>query len=88
VVDGERLVTVLESADLPDEVPDDSPADDLGTLAGRTVAPDADLAETRRSMLDSGRYRLAVVDEHGTFHGLLCLTHDGQGFCSGGGDRA
>lgn len=86
VLDGPRLVAVVERADLVG-VADPVAARVLGRRAGRTVAPDADLDETWTAMRADGRRRLAVVDADGTFRGLLCLKRTGSGFCTDNGVR-
>jgi predicted transcriptional regulator len=83
VCDGERLLTVIERQDLT-EASDDEPATTLGTLAGRTVGPAADLWSTWTWMRGAGVRRLAVVEE-GRFVGLLCLKRSGRGFCCDAG---
>jgi CBS domain-containing protein len=75
------LHAVVDRVDLPG-VADATPAATLGRLAGRTVAPGADLAATWADMMARGRRRLAVVDADGGLVGLLCLKRSGRGFCS------
>jgi CBS domain-containing protein len=81
VVDRGVLLAVVERPDL-ESVADATPAALVGRLAGRTVAPDADLAATWADMAAQGRRRLAVVADDGTLVGLLCLKRSGRGFCS------
>jgi CBS domain-containing protein len=81
LLDDEVLVAVAERADLAD-VPAETPATCVGRLAGRTVAPTADLTTTWAGMTAAGRRRLAVVDARGRLVGLLCLKRSGRGFCS------
>jgi CBS domain-containing protein len=81
VVEDGLLLAVVERADL-EGVPDATPAALVGSLAGRTVAPTADLASTWAGMAAEGRRRLAVVDTEGRLVGLLCLKRHGRGFCS------
>lgn len=81
VVEAGVLLAVVERADL-EGVPDATPAALVGRLAGRTVAPTADLASTWAGMAAEGRRRLAVVDTDGALLGLLCLKRHGRGFCS------
>lgn len=83
VVDGQRLLTVIE----PREVSGDGSARAMGTLQGRTIAPDADLWDTWKWMTGIGRRRLAVVDGSRCV-GLLCLKRSGRGFCCDAGIRA
>lgn len=87
VVDGGVLVAVVERPDL-DGVPDPYPAWRAGRIAGRTVAPGADLQRVWHGMRAAGRRRIAVVDEHGVLHGLLCLKRSEQGFCTDAGVAA
>ena len=75
------LLTVVSSDDLPADG-EDGLARDLGRLRERVVAPHADLDSTRVTMLDTGRRRLAVVDDTGRLLGLLCLKSHGRGFCT------
>lgn len=82
VVDGDRLLTVVERGEV--EARRDAPARAMGTLRGRTTSPEADLWETWAWMTGVGRRRLAVV-EGGRFVGLLCLKSSGQGFCCDAG---
>ncbi|TDT32551.1 CBS domain-containing protein [Naumannella halotolerans] len=84
IVDGGRLATVITRSDLHGHALTET-ADDLGTLAGWTVAPDADLEQSRQQMIATGRRRLAVVGADGKLQGLLCLKRSGQGFCSDAG---
>jgi CBS domain-containing protein len=81
VVDGERLMAVVERADLDGAAPE-SRAVDAGSLAGRVIGPDDDREGVRQSMLRNRLRRIAVVDEHGALLGLLCLKRSGTGFCS------
>jgi CBS domain-containing protein len=82
VVDGERLVAVIERADLVGAQFVDQTAAGLGCLADRTVSPSAGLPQAYRQLRDGGRRRLAVVDSRGRLVGLLCLKQRGIGFCS------
>ncbi len=77
-----RLVGTLIRADLPPEVPDDGPAIQHATLAGRTVGPDVALEDARELLVSRGQRRLAVVAEDGSLLGLLCLKRKLTGFCS------
>lgn len=80
VVDGDALVCVIDREDLGPTVADHEPASRHGTLAGRVIPLQMSLRQARQRM--GGRRRLAVVDEHGVFRGLLCLNNSGRGFCS------
>ncbi|UGQ11773.1 CBS domain-containing protein [Yinghuangia sp. ASG 101] len=81
ITDGADLVAVVERPDL-DAGPADLPARLIGRLHGRVIGPDADLEAAWRSMTDTRRRRLAVVDDRGRLLGLLCLKRSGLGFCS------
>ncbi|WP_328530973.1 hypothetical protein OG984_07560 [Nocardioides sp. NBC_00368] len=85
VVDGERLLTVIEPHEA--EAGGDGPARTMGTLRGRVVASYADLWETWAWMTAHGSRRLAVVED-GRCVGLLCLKRSGRGFCCDAGIRA
>jgi CBS-domain-containing membrane protein len=89
VADG-RLITAIERSDLVKPLPGSTPADQLGTLVGRTISPDQTLDEASAVLMGSGRRRLAVVDGSGGLLGLLCLKRDASGYCSdeGVGQRA
>ncbi|MFE6649615.1 CBS domain-containing protein [Nocardioides sp. NPDC057772] len=95
VVDGDRLLAVVEPDDLESddlesddlEAGEDGPARTMGTLLGRTVAPYADLWTIWRWMTSHGRRRMAVIED-GHCVGLLCLKRSGRGFCSDAGVRA
>lgn len=76
------LLAVVEREDVQAARPD-VPAREIGTLAGRVVGPDADLAEVWHAMRAASRRRLAVADPSTLLLlGLLCLRRTGQGFCS------
>jgi len=85
VVDDSRLLTVIEPHEV--EASGDAPARTMGTLRGRTVAPDADLWETWVWMTGNRCRRLAVVED-GRGVGLLCLKRTSRGFCCDAGIRA
>ena len=80
VVDGGRLLAVVERPDLAGEPPEVLAAS-LGRLADRTVPPDAELEPLRLRMVAAGIRRLAVVDGDRLL-GLLCLKSSGTGFCT------
>ena len=88
IVDGGRLLAVVEPLDLIGSLPTDGPAARAGHLSGRITRPDADLAATWETMAALDRRRLAVVDSHGILLGLLCLKRTGLGFCSEANVRA
>lgn len=87
VVDGGRLLTVIEPADVLDAHGDDL-ARDHGRLQGRTVSPDADLETVRDHMVEQGIRRLAVVGPDARLIGLLALKRTTRGFCSDEGIAA
>lgn len=80
IVDGSRLITVIERDDLTGRRAD-HPARTAGTTTGRVIAPDADLTNTWINMRSAGQRRLAVV-QNSLLIGLLCLKRNGLGFCS------
>jgi CBS domain-containing protein len=77
-----QLMAVVERGDLADASPPGALALRFGRLAGRTVPPEASLAETRQAMIDGGCRRAAVIDADGQLLGLLCLKASRAGFCS------
>ncbi|WP_224387209.1 CBS domain-containing protein [Pseudonocardia sp. ICBG1293] len=87
VLDGGRLLAVVDRADLAGAGPDE-PAAAVGTLHGRVARAGDDLAATWATMADAGRRRVAVVDDDGGLLGLLCLKRHGRGFCSDAGIQA
>lgn len=87
IVDGGRLVAVVERADLTG-APATATAADRGRLGDRVVVPDTGLEATRVAMLARGQRRLAVVDGRGRLLGLLCLKRTGLGFCTDADVRA
>jgi CBS domain-containing protein len=82
IVGDGRLLAVVDRSDLDTTDDDNALAVHLGGRRRRVIAPDADLAWAQQLMLTSGRRRLAVVDEAGRVHGLLCLKRTRSGFCS------
>jgi hypothetical protein len=76
------LEAVVERDDITDCQALDVAASPLGRLAGRTVAPGANLAEVHRAMIATGRRRAAVTSTDGRLLGLLCLKASQTGFCS------
>jgi hypothetical protein len=85
---GGLLLTTIERTDLAVGLPPDTPARELGTLAGRTAGPANPLGVTTAALLRGRRRRLAIVDECGQLLGLLCLQKDGAGYCSDEGVQA
>ena len=81
IVDGGRLLAVVERPDVGDAGPL-TPAWLTGRLRTRVIGPGADLATARRVMTARRQRRLAVVGHDGTLLGLLCLKRSGLGFCS------
>jgi hypothetical protein len=77
-----HLEAVVERDDVAGCQAPDAVAAPLGRLAGRTVPPEASLAEVRRAMTAAGRRRAAVTNAGGRLLGLLCLKASQQGFCS------
>jgi hypothetical protein len=82
LLDGPRLVSAVERADLAAALADEAPASLVGTLLGRAVSPAEPAAAILASMKACGRRRLAVASDDGTLFGLLCLKASGTGFCS------
>jgi CBS domain-containing protein len=76
------LEAVVERGDIAGRQAADAAAAPLGRLAGRTVPPEASLAEVRRTMTTAGRRRAAVTSAGGLLLGLLCLKASRTGFCS------
>jgi CBS domain-containing protein len=77
-----QLEAVVERDDIAGCQRPDAAAAPLGRLAGRTVPPEAGLAEVRRAMTAAGRRRAAVTSSGGHLLGLLCLKASEAGFCS------
>lgn len=88
VAENRRLVTTIERSDLAAAPLPSTPVGEIGTLAGRTVAPSYALDAATTLLLRERRRRLAVVDSTGRLLGLLCLKRDGTGYCSDEGIRA
>jgi predicted transcriptional regulator len=88
LVQGRRLVAVVERSDVLPPVCESERAAVAGRLEGRVVSPEACLADTFEAMQSSGRRRLAVIDHGGALLGLLCLKSSGRGFCSDADVRA
>ncbi|WP_166442309.1 CBS domain-containing protein [Nakamurella flava] len=88
VVDGDRLLSVVERGDLTDLDPSAGPLPvrGFGSTTGRVVDPALPLDEAR-VLLGSHRRRLAVVDG-GRLVGLLCLKRSRTGFCTDDDVRA
>ncbi len=88
VVDGDRLISVVERGDLTDLGPSAGPLPvrSFGSTTGRVVDP-ALLLDEARVLLGSHRRRLAVVDG-GRLVGLLCLKRSRTGFCTDDDVRA
>jgi hypothetical protein len=82
LVDGGRLLAVVEPGDLRPELYPGLPAWLVGRLAGRVVGPATPATHALALMRRNGRRRLAVVDREGRLQGLLCLKASGRGFCS------
>lgn len=81
LVDGGELVGTVERSDLANVVDDRVSAREIARLDGRTITPDASLADALTATQCAGRRRLAVTNG-GALLGLLCLKSNGSGFCS------
>lgn len=82
LVERGRLISAVERSDLDRPWPAYTTGSTIGTLRGRTIAPDVPLAEARRLLDLSGGRRLAVIGNDGELLGLLCLKSSRAGFCS------
>jgi CBS domain-containing protein len=82
LVDADKLIGVIERADLGAGLSDDAPARTIARLEGRTTHPTQSIPGLLHAMTRTGRRRLAVVSDDGALLGLLCLKASGQGFCS------
>jgi hypothetical protein len=82
LVGARRLVSTVERIDIPPTAPSGALAASYGTLVDRTTTPEALARNALDVMRGRGQRRLAVIDEHGSLRGLLCLKRHGQGFCS------
>lgn len=82
LADGRRLRGIIVREDLPQHLTGGEPALPFAALEGRTISSDADLEAARRTLVERGDRRLAVVDDTGALAGLLCLKRHGNGFCS------
>lgn len=84
LVDGQEFVAALESDDLPADADAETPARTIARPETETVAPDDPLADAIVRLDEIHGNRLVVLDRDGrTLRGLLCLTRDRAGFCSG-----
>lgn len=88
LVDGRTLVGAIERGDLAPELADDTPAELIAALEGRSARPGAALSTTFDAMKRAGRRRIAVTGDDATLLGLLCLKSSGVGFCSHADVRA
>jgi signal-transduction protein with cAMP-binding, CBS, and nucleotidyltransferase domain len=82
LVEGQKLVGTIERADLTSRLSGETPASTIARREGRTISPDATLAEAFITTTRTGRRRLAVTSNDSTPLGLLCLKASGLGFCS------
>jgi CBS domain len=82
-----RLITTIERHDLAAITSNSLPVTKLGTLIGRTVRPTDPLGAATAMLLRQGRRRVAVTDEFGRLHGLLCLKKDRTSYCTDAGIR-
>lgn len=81
VADG-RLVSTVSRDDLAGVYDGARPAAEVGTLDGRTIAPDVPLDEVMAHMESRGLRRIAVVEADLQLIGLLCLKRSLTGFCT------
>jgi len=88
VADDGRLLSVIERRDLEPSLNATEQARFVGRLEGRVIHPHADLDHTWLAMRSQGRRRLALIDEEGFLHGLLCLKRTGLEFCTDDDVRA
>lgn len=82
VVDADKLIGVVERADLVANLSGETQAGTIARLDGRTIHPTASVPEALEAMKRGKRRRLAVVGCDGELLGLLCLKASGQDFCS------
>ena len=82
IVDGRRLISAVERADVQVAVSGDALACTVGELGDRTIDAGASLGEAMAQMTRGSRRRVAVVDDRGLLVGLVCLKRHGNGFCS------
>jgi len=82
VVDADKLIGVVERADLASDFSGDTQVRMIARLEGRTIEPTASVPEALETMKRTERRRLAVVGDDGALLGLLCLKASGDGFCS------
>ena len=81
LVDCGTLLGTIDRVDLAGDLDDRSAAVDVAVLDGRTVEPEAALADALAAMRSADRRRLAVVSPDSEVLGLLCLKASGRGFC-------
>lgn len=82
VVDADKLIGVVERADLESDFSGDTQVRMIARLEGRTIEPTASVPEALETMKRTERRRLAVVGSDGALLGLLCLKASRDGFCS------
>ena len=82
IVDGDRLVTTIERADIGADARGDELARTWGSLAGRTIDHAVRIDDAWDLLDREQRRRLVVIDEDGRLVGLLCLKNSRRGFCS------
>ena len=83
VVDGPAFVGAVGREDLRPDALDETPVRSLAHAVD-TIEPDAPVAVATAHMDQRDIHRLVVLDTDGkTLQGLLCLTGDRDGFCSG-----
>jgi hypothetical protein len=88
IVSGRRLLGTVDRTDLQGPLAATRPALSVARLEGRTARAEERLAAVHAEMAEADQRRRAVVDEHGTLLGLLCLKASGLGFCSDEGIAA
>jgi CBS domain-containing protein len=79
------LVSTAIRTDVEGGTDPEALAVDVGSLAQRTIGPDALLAPAHAVMRNRGARRLAVVDDSARLLGLLCLQRGLTGFCTDDG---
>jgi CBS domain-containing protein len=84
LVEGSRFAGALEREDIPDDAALGEPALQLVRDEVATVGPELQAGEAATVMESLGTRRLVVLDPDGyTLLGLVCVTSDGDAFCSG-----
>jgi CBS domain-containing protein len=82
VVDGPRLVGVVDRQQVDEGQSDGTPARTLVRRDRVTIGGDATVADAMARMDETGGRRLVVVaDDGATVEGLVCLSTDRTSFC-------